>query len=50
MHNNNQVTGYLPYLQDQKSLMLRWRSCKEWGDDRVAIFFANTSGQYVRYA
>jgi len=26
MHNNDQVTGELPYLQDHKSLMLCWRS------------------------
>jgi len=26
MHNNDQVTSELPYLQDQKSLTLRWRS------------------------
>jgi len=27
MHNNDQVTGELPYLQDHKLLTLRWRSC-----------------------
>jgi len=27
MHKNDQVTGELPYLQDHKSLTLRWRSC-----------------------
>jgi len=27
MHNNDQVTCELPYLQDHKSLTLRWRSC-----------------------
>jgi len=26
MHKNDQVTGELPYLQDHKSLTLRWRS------------------------
>jgi len=50
MHNNDQVTGELPYLQDHKSLTLRWRTCQEWGGDRVAILFANKNGQYVRYA
>jgi len=28
MHNNDQVSGELPYLQDHKSLTLRWRSLK----------------------
>jgi len=27
MHNNDQVTSELPYLQDHKSLTLRCRSC-----------------------
>jgi len=27
IHNNDQVTGELPYLQDHKSLTLCWRSC-----------------------
>jgi len=27
MHNNDQVTGELPYLQDHKLLTLRWCSC-----------------------
>jgi len=50
MHKNVQVTGELPYLQDHKSLTLRWRSCWEWGGDRITISFANESYQYVRYA
>jgi len=43
MHNNDQVTGELPYLQDQKSLTLRWCSGYEWGGDHVAISVANES-------
>jgi len=50
MHNNDQVTGELPYLQDHKSLTLHWRWYKEWGGDHVAISYANKSRQYVRYA
>jgi len=50
MHNNDQVTAELPYLQDHKLLMLCWRSRLEWGGDRVAISIANNSCQYVRYA
>ena len=50
MHKNDQVTCELRYLQDHKSLTLRWRACWEWGGDRIASSFANKSGQFVRYA
>ena len=50
MHNNDQDTVELPYLQDHKSLTLRWRSCYEWCSNHVVSSFANNSGQYVRYA
>jgi len=43
MHKNDQVTGQLPFLKDHKSMTLHWRSCQEWGSDRVAISFANKS-------
>jgi hypothetical protein len=49
MHNNDQVTGELPYLQDDKSLTLCWPTYYEWGGARVALTFANKSCQYIRY-
>ena len=50
MHNNDQVTGELPYIHEQESLTLPWGSFNEWGADYVAISYANKSFQYVRYA
>jgi len=40
MPNSDYVTIQLLYLQDQKSLMLHWRSFSEWGSDHVAVSFA----------
>jgi len=40
-----QVAFLLPDLQDQKSLMLRWRSFSRWGRERVAFFFPYTGCQ-----
>jgi hypothetical protein len=50
MHNNDQVTGELPDIQDHKSLTLRWRSCLQWGGDHIVISFTNKSCHYDHYA
>jgi len=50
MPNSDQSTVQLPYLHNHKLLTLRWRSFSEWGDDRVAVSFANKSYQYIDYA
>jgi len=48
--NSNQITIQLPYLQQQKSLMLRWSSFSEWGCHRIANLFAYKLCQYIGYA
>jgi len=50
MHNSDQLTFQLPYLPDQKSLMLGSRSFSQWGSDRAAGSIAYKSCQYVGYA
>jgi len=47
MQNSEQITFEIPYLQDQKSLTLHWRSF--WGDcsDVVASIFASKGGQCI---
>ena len=49
MQNNDQVTGEIPYMQDHKSLTVRWYSSYEWVSEPIVISFANNSCQYVRY-
>jgi len=41
LHHSNQVSYWLPDLQDQKLLTLSWRSFSEWGGEHVAFSFAN---------
>ena len=50
LNGRDQINTELPYLQDQKSLTLRWRSVSEWGSDRVAICFVNYNCQQVGFA
>jgi len=50
MPNSNQSTVQLPYLQNHELLTLRWHSFSEWGNDRVAVSFANKCCQYINYA
>jgi len=50
MHNSKQITAQIPYLEDQKSMTLCWRSFSECGSDCVAFCFAYTGCQYIGYA
>jgi len=50
LNGRSQISTELPYLQDQKSLTLRWRSFSEWDSDRVAICFANKDCEHVGFA
>jgi len=50
MDNSNQMTFQLPYVQDQKSFMLRRHSFSECGSYQVACSFDGKGGQYVGYA
>ena len=50
MHNSDQITVRLLYLQDHKSLTLHWCSCLKLGGDRVAVSVAYKSCQYISYA
>jgi len=47
MPNSDQITIQLPYLQDQKSLMLRGRLFSDLGSDYVAVSFAYKRCQYI---
>jgi len=49
MHKSNQITVYLPYFQDHKSLTLRCRSFSQWGSDHGAGSFAYESCRYIGY-
>ena len=49
MHTNYQITSELPYLQDQKSLTLRWCSYSEWRREHVALSFSLKASQYHIY-
>jgi hypothetical protein len=49
MHNSDQITVELPYLQNHQSLMLCWRSFSEWGGVCVAVSTAYTSCKYIGY-
>ena len=39
----------LPKMQDQKLLMLHWRSFSEWGRKNVTFFFAYKGSLYLIY-
>jgi len=47
MHNSYLITDQLLYVQDHKSLNLRWCPFSEWGSDRVAVSFAFRSSQFL---
>ena len=49
MDNSEEIAFQLPYVQDQKSLTLRWRSFSEWGSDRIACPFAYKDCQFIGY-
>jgi len=49
MYNSEQIAFELTYLQDQKSLTLRWRSFPEWGCYRVALAYIWKDCQYIAY-
>jgi len=49
MHNSDQVTFQLLYLQDQQSSMLHWHSFLEAGSNILTRFFAYKGGQYIDY-
>jgi len=47
MPNHYQITYILPYLKDQKSLMLRWHSFPWWGKEDVTHCFAWSGHQNI---
>jgi len=49
MPHSNQVSNYLPNLQDQKLLTLCWHSFSEWGRERVTSSLAYNASQYLIY-
>ena len=49
MNNSEQITSQTPYLQDQLSLTLRWRSFSACGCYHVTFSLAYKSGPYVDY-
>jgi len=49
MHNSDQVTFQLLYLQEQKSLTLLSHSFLGGGSDIVSSCFAYKGGQYINY-
>jgi len=50
MHQDGQVSDYLPDLQEQKSLTLCWRSVSVSGRERIHFSFAYKGSLYVIYA
>jgi len=50
MDVSNQSEHELSQMHTEKSLTLRWRSCSEWGGDRLAASSAYKSFQYIGYA
>jgi len=49
MDNSEQIASQTTYLQDQKSLMLHWRSFSAWGCYRVTFSFAYKGCRYIDY-
>ena len=49
MSIRDNIGSLLPYLPDQNSLTLRWRSFSEWGSDCIAFFIAYKGWQYDCY-
>jgi len=47
--NSNHITSKTTYLEDQKSLTLRWFSFSVWGSYRLAFSCAYRGGRYVGY-
>jgi len=48
-HYSNQVTDSLPDLQNEKSLMLCWRSLSKWGMEHIAFSFDYKGSLYLIY-
>jgi len=48
MTSCNQCPLWLPRMQDQKSLTLRWRSFSAWGRERLAAYFEHEGGQFIQ--
>jgi len=46
MGSHSCIAIWLSKIEDQKSLMLHWRSFLEWGNDRFALLFAYDDDQY----
>jgi len=49
MNGCNQSPLVLHKMQNQESLMLRWRSVSEWGSDHVVYSFGKKDRQYDDY-
>jgi len=43
----HQATLRFPKLQDQKSLLLHWRSFSRWGREWVTVVSSSNGGQYL---
>jgi hypothetical protein len=49
MDSSDQVTGQLPYIQYQNSLMNPWRSFSGWGREHDGIIFDLEGSEYLVY-
>jgi hypothetical protein len=49
MHNSEEISFQLPYIEHLNSLTFSWHSFSELGIDRVALSFAFKGCQYIVY-